>query len=156
MKASVINAEPKHIYQLAHKVRQADIDELMDGFGVNQYEALRVSLSMSTHAWAGMIDDDVVCMFGVSPYSLLGSKGMPWFIGSDAVEEHQMAFLRRNKRYVKKMNKAFPYMLNWVDARNTVAIGWLKWLGFKIYEPKPWGIKGMPFHKFDMGDLCAG
>jgi len=41
-------------------------------------------------------------------------------------------------------------MENYVDVRNTVAIHWLKWMGFKMEEPQAWGVQGLDFHKFTM------
>ena len=46
----------------------------------------------------------------------------------------------------------FPYMFNYVDVRHKEAIRWLKWLGFTLNEPTPYGPFGLPFHKFHMGE----
>jgi len=91
-----------------------------------------------------------VCIFGVAPASLLGSVGVPWMIGTQEIDSHAKAFLRRNKAYVERMSELYNYLVNFVDARNTRAIGWLKWLGFTILEAQPHGPDGLPFHRFEM------
>jgi len=44
----------------------------------------------------------------------------------------------------------YSHLENWVDARNTKAINWLRWLGFTVHDPVPFGVAGLPFHRFDM------
>ena len=44
-------------------------------------------------------------------------------------------------------------MFNYVDARHTDAIRWLKWLGFTLHPATPYGPFDLPFHKFTMGEI---
>lgn len=44
----------------------------------------------------------------------------------------------------------FALLTNYVDARNAVSIRWLRWLGFEIEPAAPFGIHGLPFHRFSM------
>ena len=46
----------------------------------------------------------------------------------------------------------FPFMFNYVDARHTDAIRWLKWLGFEFDEAAPYGPFDLPFYRFTMGE----
>ena len=46
------------------------------------------------------------------------------------------------------MLREFPVLRNVVDARNTVSIRWLVWLGFTIGTPQPMGVRGLPFIPF--------
>ena len=71
-------------------------------------------------------------------------------LGTDLVEKHSKAFLRRNKAYLSEMAQGFDTLENYVDARNEVSKKWLEWLGFEIGEPEPMGVLGLPFHKFEM------
>ena len=46
------------------------------------------------------------------------------------------------------MLENYSRVFNYVDARNTMVIGWIKWLNFTFEEPKPYGPKKIPFYKF--------
>ena len=48
------------------------------------------------------------------------------------------------------MAGGYTWLVNWVDDRNTCAIRWLKWMGFTIHEPEPYGVANLPFRRFDM------
>jgi len=60
-----------------------------------------------------------------------------------------MKFLRRNRNWIDANMKIYDKLENYVDARNTKAINWLKWLGFQFAdETVPYGMLKMPFYKF--------
>jgi hypothetical protein len=147
---AVIPARLEHVEPMLSIIRQADIDELWAANRVSPAYALRRGIACSTLSWTGTVDDRPVCIFGVAPASLLGSVGVPWMIGTQEIDSHAKAFLRRNKAYVERMSELYNYLVNFVDARNTRAIGWLKWLGFTILEAQPHGPDGLPFHRFEM------
>lgn len=149
-RVDIIPADAGHIHAIASGMRAADVEEVRASLGLNPQEALEFSLSSSTMAWTGTVDGEPVCMFGVSRRSMLdGSVGTPWLLGTDAIERHQAAFLRRNKGIVKEMLAAYPVLRNWVDARNTLSIRWLKWLGFEFGSPVPYGPHGIAFYPFE-------
>ena len=147
---AIIPAQASHIPLIAAHMRAADVTEC-HALGHAPAEALEGSLSASTMAWTGLVDDLPVAMFGVATPSLLDtSTGIPWMLGTNAVDRHAQAILRRNKAYVARMSAAFPRMENYVDARNVTSIKWLNWLGFTIEPVVPHGPYGLPFHKFHM------
>lgn len=135
----------KHIEIL--EARQADIDEVYSASGLDIKEALKVSLNMEGYHFAGFINNELVCIFGVGG---LYNFGIPYMIGSDKIVKYKKTFLTHSMGFIDKMKKQYSYMTNFVDSRNVVAIEWLKWLGFTIYEAEPYGYLGLPFHKFDM------
>jgi len=149
MSKSVIEIVPALPEHAALPLRAADREEVWAVAHLQPQAALRESIASSAAAWTGMADGEPVCVFGVVPASILGGIGIPWMLGSDGVVKHQRAFLRRNKRYVEAMLEMYPLLINFVDARNTIAIRWLRWLGFEIREAKPYGVEGLPFHQFD-------
>jgi len=146
----VVPATLDHVAAMAPHVRQADIDEVHAASGLPIEIALEKSYRMSTHCWAGIVDGEVACIFGVSPVNMLAGKGSPWLLGTDLVERHAMAFLRRNRRYILIMLRMYNHLENYVDVRNTASIAWLKWLGFEFYEPEPYGKHRMKFMRFEM------
>jgi len=147
----IIPAHTDHLFWLANNMAQADRDEVQASGGHGPYRALADSLERSAAAWTGMVNDEPVRMFGVTPIDILTGIGSPWLLGTDQVKRYGYTFLKLNKKYVPKMLELFPRLVNYVDARHEVAIRWLKWLGFEMdSEPVAYGVWGMPFYRFEM------
>ena len=81
--------------------------------------------------------------------SRLGGVGVPWMVAARLVEQYPLAFLRRCRPAVDYMAERYPVLTNAVDARNALAIGWLRWLGFTIKPAIPVGPDRLPFHPFE-------
>lgn len=148
---AVIPATADHAADLAPRLRRADADEVWASGHFRPEEALRLSLGLSLMAWAGLVDGVPMCLFGVSPVSLMSGVGAPWMLGAEGLERYAVPFLRRNRTYVAEMAALCPRLENHVDARNALSIRWLRWLGFTIHPAAPHGPFGMPFHRFTMG-----
>lgn len=147
---AIVPATQDHVAQMLPNVRQADRDEVMASSGQRVEEILGRCVRRAEMAWSGMVDDEVACIFGVEGASLLSETGYPWMIGTDLIERHAKPFLRRNRKMVGVMLERYPYLINYVDARNTKAIEWLRWLGFAILPAEPYGYARLPFHPFEM------
>ncbi len=135
---------------LAPCLRQADRAEVWAAHRQTPEEALHWSVTHATHAWAGLADGDLVCLWGVCPASLLDREGIPWLLGSDAVKTHARIFLHRSRPLLAEMLRSYRRLTNRVDARNRVSIRWLTWLGFTLFPAAPFGPDGLPFHPFTL------
>lgn len=150
-KYAIVPATQEHVTAMLPHVRIADRHEVMASSGLPMEDVLGECVRKSDGmAWAGLVDDQVACIFGVVGASILSDTGYPWLLGTDLIEQHAKAFLRRNKAMVKVMLSRYPYLKNYVDVRNTTAICWLRWLGFAILPAEPYGMYRMPFHPFEM------
>lgn len=130
-------------------MRDADRAEIIAQTGAHPAFALGATVGASDRAWTGLIDGQVACIFGVRAADEFdGTVGVPWMIGSDLLVTHQRLFLRHCRECVSWMQGMFPVLENHVDARNSVAINWLRWLGFDILEAEPHGPYGLPFYLF--------
>lgn len=145
---AVIPATQAHVAQMLPHVRQDDRNEVMAAGGMPIETVLPGCVAESEMAWSGMVDEQVACIFGVTGASILSETGYPWLIGTDLIEQHAKAFLRRNKQMVRTMLERYPRLENYVDVRNATSIQWLKWLGFSMQEPAPYGVYRMQFMKF--------
>ena len=150
VKTCIELATIEHVQALLPDVRQADIDEFIAASGQTPEEVLNLALRVSTRAWAGIADGQVVNIFGVAPASLLGGKGIPWMVGSTHIDLHKRAFLRGSRAALADMLSLYPHLENYVDQRNHLAKAWLHWLGFRLEDPAPYGVQGLPFHRFHM------
>lgn len=148
--ARIVPATADHIAEILPRVRQADIDEFLAINGSAPEQVLLTGLKISTFACAGLINGRVMTIFGVAPGSMIGGTGTPWLVGTDDLERYQRTFLRRCGNVVNAMLSVYPYLENYVDERNHVAKAWLHWLGFRLEEAAPFGVKGLNFHRFHL------
>jgi hypothetical protein len=146
-------AERGHLPAIAADMRLADRREVQASSGLDPLSSLRWSLDNSALAWTGWVDGEPVAIWGVASVGLLSTQGAPWLLGTTALERHQIPFLRRNKAFIACMRAQFATLANHVDNRNTLSMRWLRWLGFEIEEPKPYGVLQLPFRRFTMKGL---
>lgn len=142
------------IEYLAENLRLADQQELKASRGqdVSFYRTLTEAVQVSTRTWVMLGKDaNPSAVFGVAPVSLLHRIGSPWLLGTDALFEQARTLVVRGRWYVARMKELYPEGLhNYVDARNTLSVKWLKRVGFTIHPPEPYGVEGLPFHLFTM------
>lgn len=144
-----VPATPEHLPVLAATMRAAERDELA-AFDLTPAQGLDIALRHATAAWAGVVGDAPVCLFGVSAPSLLSGTGAPWLLSTDGILPHQHSFLRQCRGVIWEMLQLHPRLADHVDARNHVSISWLRWIGFRVEEAIPHGLRGEPFHPFWM------
>lgn len=94
---------------------------------------------------------ELVAVYGVSPVSLMSDTGALWLLGTPRMERNAKAVFRDAQRYIAFVRERYPRIVNYVDARNGPSIRWLRRLGFTIDPPAPYGVAGLPFHRFHMG-----
>lgn len=146
----VVPACADHIPRIVEKMRQADRDECAAG-GLSAFRALAASFEISACAWTGLVNGEPVCMFGVTPLDAAAGTGSPWFMAAEGFEKYYVAFIRLSKRYLEQQMELFPHLVNYIDARNTSPVRWLKWLGFRFdSDPVAYGPLGAPFYRFEL------
>ena len=148
-KVTIIPTEYDHLLPVAKDMREADVLEV-SATGNLPYESLTEGFNLSSRCWTGLVDNRPAAIFGVAPMSVLGGVGSPWLLGTDTCMKVKREFLTGSKPYVEQMLGLYPRLVNYVDVRNTASIRWLKWLGFEIHEPIPFGLSGELFHPFEM------
>lgn len=144
----IVPARPEHIRSIARRMRQADRDEVFASSRVTPGQALCRSLRKSAKAWTAMIDGRPEIMFGVGDLNILAGVAAPWLLGTDAVEEHYVAFLRGSVEWRNQLLRRYSTLRNFVDARNRASIRWLRWLGFKLSDPVI--LRDHEFHLFEL------
>ena len=143
----ILPVKRSHIEYVAQHMRQADIDEV-GACGYLPHYVLTWSVALSAEAWCGLADGVPVVIFGVTEQS--PEIGMPWLLATDDIIKYQITFLRRSNTFIKSMRQKYRLLKNHVDTRNKRSIQWLRWLGFAIGDPVPWGTYGLMFHPFEM------
>lgn len=139
--------------QIARHVRPADVAEIAAQTLQHPYYSMVRGLEAdAVRTMTGLIDGVPVCMWGVAPAGLILKVGHPWMVATTHLDDDLNAkiFLRRCRKPVMALMAGYDTLVNYVDARNTRAIEWLRWCGFTIHDPEPYGLTRLPFHKFTM------
>lgn len=145
-----------HVEWLAPRLRKADRDEIAATCGLAPEQALWHSFYASDMRWSIILNGEIVGMFGCGDFT-------PWLLGSERLPEAGMAIARHSHRYIEFMLRRYPLLYNYVDVRNKLAIRWLRWCGFMLFEPIPYGLSGELFYPFLMlsgagmrrGQICV-
>lgn len=135
---------------LAPRMRPEDAAEAWAGARLRPADAIRYSVLGTPRPMAGLIDGKVEFVFGVGLLSILGMAGAPWMLTGIGVTSHQIipVLLLRSRKVVAEWFETYDQLENRVDARNVEAVRWLRWLGFEIDEPAPYGPDALPFCRF--------
>lgn len=144
----VVPATNDHAAYIDAHVRPGDRAELWAACLHRPVAVMERGIFYSDEALTALLDGVPFCMWGIVPDSFIGNVGIPWLVGTTAMDKHAAAFLRRTKPLLSQMFQKYDKLQNYVDVRNTKAIEWLRWLGFKFAEPEPYGLLKMPFMRF--------
>lgn len=134
---------------LAARLRHEDLQELIAAGSPSALTSLKAGILFSRPALS-IVDanDKAVTMFGVAP-SGDPFVGFVWLLSSDVIDKNKTKFLRHSRKWLEALHKDYPVLTNRVDARNTVHIKWLEWLGFTFINKVPGeGPGNLPFYEF--------
>lgn len=133
--------------ELEPHLRRADLDEIKAASGSDPLAALVSGLKTSEVSYAIVDEAQVLALGGV--VRIGDHVGSPWLLGSEALPRYGIQFLRMSRPWVRRLNRQYPVLTNFIDARNTVHLKWLEWLDFKMEQLIPeYGVERRPFFHF--------
>lgn len=152
MAAELVFTDPTahDIAELTRCMRPLDRGEVLAARGPDLLGAVASSVAISANSIAVRAPAGLLAIFGCAPVSLLGNTAAPWMLGTDLLAHHPRTLSRVARRYIHAMREHYPVLVNHVDARNAPAIRLLRWLGFSILPAAPYGVAGLPFHRFEL------
>ena len=103
---------------------------------------LFTSYKMSAHCWVGIADDELKCVWGLIPSSLLSNKAYMWFLGTIDLKENLFAFVRHSQRAVEEMLQVYPLIVGYHCLDEPDNKRWLQWLGAEFGQPEG---RNLPF-----------
>ena len=142
--------EPGDAAELFANLRTSDLAECRAYGHPDIAASIESSVNRSVLCWTGLVDGELAAIIGVAPVNMLAGVGSPWMLGTPVLDRHQRILVRRTPEYISRMLKAFPHLVNYVHAKNTTSVRWLRRLGFTLHEAVPYGPLGEPFHPFEM------
>lgn len=85
--------------------------------------------------WIGMKDDELVCVWGLIPPTLLSSRAYLWLYTTPALEGNEFVFVRHSQRAVQEMLRQYPIIRGHATIGAERSLRWLRWLGARFFEP---------------------
>lgn len=114
---------------LSFKIRKADAAELRAGNdGKPPVQVLReAALDESSDTYVLVRGNGQ--MLGIGGLTLISGHAIPWMIVSTEFHKHKLKALKLVLPLLHQWRHDHPFMLNYVDIRNTASLRFLKWLG---------------------------
>lgn len=148
----LVPAAGEHLAFLAPRLRDADVQELRAsmGGGMTLLAILQQSVAISEECWVATTQTgEPVAVFGVAPIAQAAGHAAPWMLGTDTLALHGRDIVQLGKRFAGEWNARHAHLLNFVDARNTRSIAWLRHSGYSIRPAHPHGVNRELFHLFE-------
>ncbi len=122
-------------YNLAPKLRKEDKEEIKANANIKAIDALIQGFQLSEVPISVFDDEEeIVCMLGCCPTDIR-SAAIIWLLASDGLAKNlSYRFLKHCRGGMEIFQKRYPVLYNFIDARNTLHIKWLKWCGFTIIQ----------------------
>ena len=135
---------------IADTMRKPDQVEVEASNGFSPSEAVTEGVKLSDFSTVAYVNGVPCCVFGLTKGDLLSGTGVPWMLSSEEVLKFKREILLHSRQVVGEMLVICPHLVNYVHADNIISVRWLKWLGFVIEKPAPYGPSGQLFHRFSM------
>lgn len=97
-------------------------------------------LLMSVEIWAGFINGELACIWGVIPPSLMSNQAYLWLYTTDVIKEHQFTLVRHSQLVIEGLLEEYESIVGHAIVGSDKSIRWLKWLGAKFGSPQGTGI----------------
>ncbi len=147
----IVPATREHVALLV--LREGDAREIA-ALGYAKDEALGRSIARSLWADAYLIDGEVAAILGLALPSLTGRLASLWLVTGLPVDRNRKAFLRLCRARLVEVRRQWPVLVDYVHAEYAEAHRWLRWLGFTIGPPEPYGRLGALFCRASIGEAA--
>lgn len=134
--------------EMAPNIRKEEIEEIHASDSMTPLEALMFGYNNSQACYTAVYKGKPIAMFGHLPLSLIGKKSVVWMLTTPDVLKIKKKFMILSKKIINYLLEMYPYLTNYVDARYSQSIRWLKWCGAEIGKAEKYGPYGYPFHPF--------
>lgn len=143
-----VYGNPTAVHYVVCRLRSSDAKEAYRATGKVPGCAVLTTWDNSSRKWLIWKDAKPVGLFGVDDSG--DGVGIPWMVGTPEIEKIKMFIGKNSARYIEKMKEGFMKLANYVSVDNQLSIAWLKWCGFTIHPPIPYGPFGCLFHPFEL------
>lgn len=116
---------------LAGRLRPEDEQEIHDISGMTPLKAVAHGLFHSRHCFVILSPStgNPIAIMGVVPDDPVIASGRVWMHGTPEIRSVTKSFLKYSRPVLQQLHQHYDVLYNIVDARNTVHVNWLRWIG---------------------------
>ncbi len=145
----LVDANERHLADMITAgLREEDRREVELATGEEPNFALIDSYRASIRAWSILLDGRAIAMFGGVSRSLLSHTGIAWMLGCDDIVKVRVGVAKGTYLAINEGLGIFRRLENYVLDTNEISKKWLRWNGFTIEEPRPYGVSQAMFCHF--------
>jgi hypothetical protein len=133
---------------IAAHMRADDVREIMSASGRDPRASL--AEASKTDCYIVEADGSPVIACGKRTVNVAAGIYSVWMLGVEGTEKYLREYLRHSWPVFRLITEGCRYLYNYVHVRNTTAVRYLKFMGFTLLKPVPYGIKGDMFYPFIM------
>lgn len=101
-----------------------------------QLEMVEWCQAMSGEVWTGRVDDDLICVWGLIPPTLISRQAYLWMHTTSAVADHKFLLVRHSQRVIERMLTRYDTIVGHCRIGSRDSIRWMRWLGAVFEEPQ--------------------
>ena len=90
---------------------------------------------ISSGIFAGLVEDDLACVWGLVPPTLMSNQAYLWLYTTPLVEQHKFLLVRHSQRWIEQVLKEYDTIVGFCKPENKAAIKWIEWLGGSFKRP---------------------
>ena len=146
----LLEATARDAYSLEPRLCAADLLERRLACG-ETLVTLELARRLSVMCYALHINGtpEALCGLAAGPTQ---NTGEIWCLSSAKMHRYPKQYMRYGRWLIEEGLANFELLENYVYEHNTKSIAWLKRLGAKFEEPRPYGVGGAKFRRFT---ICA-
>ena len=144
----IVPSTADHCAMLAANMRHEDAEEVR-AFGESRIRAVNRAFRSGIMCRTAFVDGELAAMWGIGG-NLLSNVGHPWLLTTPVCERVKVTYVKVGKAQLADMLALRPVLIDYVAAKYTRAIGFLKLLGFTVGDPAPLGRRNGLFCKFEL------
>lgn len=139
------------IFDLSNNMRSQEVAEIWASEHIRPFQAVHDSFDKSAEKRTFLYDGRVAGMFGVIPESYMSDKGIVWMLTTPEILKMKFTFYKLSRKFIASLLARYVDLYNFVDARNTQCVDWLKRCDAEIYPAEGFGVEKLPFHQIRLG-----
>lgn len=132
-KGFIRRATPMDANIVSKNLRAEDAEEIRANTGMHHQSALYMHALQGRTLVSGLQKDMTPeILWGLDPVSGQSDTAIIWMVSTPRIYEHPQLFVPVTKVLWDKAHETFPFLVNFIDCRNTRHVEWVKWLGARM------------------------
>lgn len=135
------------IDNIIKNAREEEIQEVYAATGQSFEEALIDSINSSSEYFFLEQNGDILGATGVVPFDYIDGVACTWMLTTTYMKKYPIYLVRNTREVLDYWGQSWKYLFNYVDNRYIDSLRWANHVGFKVYDPEPYGYLGLDFCK---------